>query len=51
MIEPPTLHARISAQAATFTLCSDTSRAFDDFLREHDLDDRDLRRRLVLASR
>jgi len=39
MIEPPTLDARISAQTATFTLCSDTSRAFDDFLREHDLDD------------
>ena len=39
MIEPPTLDARISAQTATFTLCSDTSRAFDDFLREHHLDE------------
>ena len=39
MIEPPTLDARISAQAATFTLCSDTNRSFDDFLAEYDLQD------------
>jgi len=39
MIEPPTLDARISAQTATFTLCSDTSHAFDVFLAEHDLED------------
>lgn len=39
MIEPPTLDARISAQAGTFTLCSDTSRSFDQFLAEHDLED------------
>jgi hypothetical protein len=38
MIEPPTLDARISAQAATFTLCSDTSRSFDQFLAHHGLD-------------
>ncbi|PYP80918.1 MAG: hypothetical protein DMD35_03690 [Gemmatimonadetes bacterium] len=39
MIEPPTLDARISAQTATFTLSSDTTRAFDDFLDEHGLED------------
>jgi hypothetical protein len=39
MIEPPTLDARISAQAATFTLCSDAAHSFDDFLDEHGLDD------------
>jgi hypothetical protein len=39
MIEPPTLDARISAQAATFTLCSDAAHSFDAFLDEHDLDD------------
>ena len=39
MIEPPTLDARISAQAATFTLCSDTKRSFDEFLAEYDLQD------------
>src|SRR4051812_20966396 len=39
MIEPPTLDARISAQTATFTLCSDTSHAFDDFLAEFGLED------------
>jgi hypothetical protein len=39
MIEPPTLDARISAQAATFTLSSDTSRSFDDFLVKHGLED------------
>jgi hypothetical protein len=39
MIEPPTLDVRISAQAATFTLCSDTAHSFDDFLDEHGLGD------------
>ena len=39
MIDPPTLDARISAQTATFTLCSDTSHAFDVFLAKHDLED------------
>jgi hypothetical protein len=37
MIEPPTLDARISAQAATFTLCSDVRQSFDEFLEKHDL--------------
>jgi hypothetical protein len=39
MIEPPTLDARISAQTATFTLCSDTTHSFDAFLGKHDLED------------
>jgi hypothetical protein len=39
MIEPPTLDARISAQTATFTLCSDTSRSLDQFLAKHGLDE------------
>ena len=38
MIEPPTLDARISAQAATFTLCSDTTHSFDQFLTNHGLE-------------
>ncbi|HEX5971178.1 MAG TPA: FRG domain-containing protein [Gemmatimonadaceae bacterium] len=37
MIEPPTLDTRISAQSAVFTLCSDTSHSFDEFLDEHGL--------------
>ena len=37
LFEPPTLDARIAAQSAVFTLCSDTSRAFDAFLAEHGL--------------
>jgi hypothetical protein len=32
MIEPPSLDARIVAQAATFTLCSSTTQSFDQFL-------------------
>lgn len=32
LFEPPTLDARIAAQSAVFTLCSDASRAFDVFL-------------------
>lgn len=32
MIEPPSLDARIIAQAAVFTLCTDTSQSFDTFL-------------------
>jgi hypothetical protein len=39
MIEPPSLDARIVAQAAVFTLCSDKSRPFDAFLEEHGLGD------------
>jgi hypothetical protein len=39
MIEPPSLDARIVVQAAVFTLCSDKSRPFDDFLERHGLGD------------
>jgi hypothetical protein len=39
MIEPPSLDARIVAQSAAFTLCSDKTRAFDAFLEEHGLGD------------
>jgi hypothetical protein len=39
MIEPATLDERIAAQAGVFTLCSDTSRSFDEFLAEHGLED------------
>ena len=39
LFEPPTLDARIAAQSAVFTLCSDRSRAFDAFLAEHGLQD------------
>ncbi|MFN2564652.1 MAG: FRG domain-containing protein [Gemmatimonadaceae bacterium] len=38
MIEPPSLDARIIAQAAVFTLCTDTSRSFDAFLEAHGLE-------------
>lgn len=37
MLEPPSLDARIIAQSAVFTLCTDTRRPFDAFLEEHDL--------------
>jgi hypothetical protein len=37
MIEPPSLDARIVAQAATFTLCSDKRQSFDGFLERHEL--------------
>ncbi|HEY0779146.1 MAG TPA: hypothetical protein VGD56_14345, partial [Gemmatirosa sp.] len=37
LFEPPTLDARIAAQSAVFTLCSDTTRAFDAFLDAHGL--------------
>ena len=39
MIEPPSLDARIVAQAAVFTLCSDASISFDSFLARHGLDE------------
>lgn len=39
MIEPPSLDARIVAQAAAFTLCSDTDRSFERFLSDHGLAD------------
>ena len=37
MLEPPSLDARIVAQAAAFTLCSSTSQPFDRFLLDHGL--------------
>ncbi len=37
MIEPPSLDARITTQAATFTLCSDNRRSFDEFLEDNGL--------------
>lgn len=39
MIEPPSLDARIVAQAATFTICTDTSQPFEAFLAEHGIAD------------
>jgi hypothetical protein len=37
MLEPPSLNARIVAQSATFTLCSDKRQSFDRFLEGHGL--------------
>jgi hypothetical protein len=37
MIEPPTIDARIAAQAATFTLTSTTKQSFESFLEEQKL--------------
>ncbi|HLT46092.1 MAG TPA: FRG domain-containing protein [Rubricoccaceae bacterium] len=37
MIEPPSLDARIVAQAAVFTLCSDATQPFEAFLDAHGL--------------
>jgi len=37
MLEPPSLDARIVAQAATFTLCSDKRLTLDQFLERHGL--------------
>jgi hypothetical protein len=39
MLEPPSLDARIVAQSAAFTLCSDKRRSFDAFLESHELGD------------
>ena len=39
LIEPASLDQRIVAQSAVFTLCSDTSRSFDQFLEENGLGD------------
>jgi hypothetical protein len=39
MIEPPSLSARIVAQSAVFTLCSDKRSSFDAFLERHGLAD------------
>ena len=38
-MEPPTLDARIAAQAAVFTVCSQADRPLDAFLAEHGLAD------------
>jgi len=37
MLEPPSLDARIVAQSATFTLCSDKRQPFDRFLEQYGL--------------
>jgi len=39
MLEPPALDARITVQAAGFTICSDRSRSFGDFLAAHGIAD------------
>ena len=39
MIEPPSLSARIVAQSAVFTLCSDKRSTLDQFLERHGLAD------------
>jgi hypothetical protein len=39
LVEPPSLDARIVAQAAVFTICSDKWSSFDEFLRTHGLAD------------
>lgn len=39
LVEPPSLDARIAAQAAVFTICSDKWHSFDEFLRSHGLGD------------
>lgn len=38
LIEPPSLDARIVAQSAAFTLCSDKTQSFDRFLAQHGLE-------------
>jgi hypothetical protein len=38
LLHPPSLDARIVAQSAAFTLCSDKSKSFDRFLAEHGLE-------------
>lgn len=39
MIEPPSLDARLVAQSAAFTVCSDTSQSLEAFLDQHELGD------------
>ena len=39
MLEPPSLDARIVAQSAVFTLCSDKTRSLDEFLEHHGIED------------
>lgn len=39
LLDPPTLDARIAAQSAVFTLCSDAERPLDAFLAAHGLEE------------
>lgn len=39
LVDPPQIDPRISAQFASFTLCSDTTCSLDQFLARHDLSD------------
>jgi len=39
LIEPPSLDARVVAQAAAFTLCTSTTESFDQFLDKHHLNE------------
>lgn len=50
MFEPPSIDARLIAQAAAFTICSDRTRAFDQFLAEHGLAEALTRYRIPLGS-
>jgi len=50
MLEPPALDARIVAQSASFTLCSDKTQSFDRILIEHGLESK-LQRFLIPADR
>ena len=38
MVDPPSVHPRIPAQGAVFTLCSDKSQSFDAFLAHHGIE-------------
>lgn len=50
LLEPPSIDQRIVAQAAAFTLCTDTTRSFDAFLEDHQLG-RTLTRFVIPADR
>jgi hypothetical protein len=50
MLEPPALDARIVAQSASFTLCSDKTRPFDQIMIDHGLQSK-LQRFLIPADR
>ncbi|RPI24897.1 MAG: FRG domain-containing protein [Acidobacteria bacterium] len=50
MLEPPALDSRLVAQSATFTLCSDKTKSFDQILIEHGLQSA-LRRFVIPADR
>lgn len=39
LVEPPSIDSRVVTQAAVFTLCSDKTRPFDEFLDRHGLED------------